>query len=100
MADLGGIGYSVPLGVSCGARYSGNHRVVGVTISAGNPVSRRVLLTPQRAPGIVVREVTSDANGVWAFNYVKAGVYLALGIDDGGFQNGVVASQIESEPME
>lgn len=100
MADLGSIGYTIPTSTSCGARFSGNHRVMGVTISAGNPVSRRVILSPMSRPGFIVGEVTSGEDGVWAFDYLSSGVYLALGLDDTGFQNGVVATQIESEPMD
>lgn len=99
MADLGAIGFTVPVAASTGARYAGTHRVRGVTISAGSPVSRRVLLLTNAPLGFIVGETISDSNGEWVFNYVASGLYLALGLDDTGYQNGVVATHIESEPM-
>jgi len=99
MADLGAVGYAVPVASPAGLQYTGTHRVRGVTISAALPVSRRVILLTNAPLGYIVGETTSDSNGEWVFNYIAPGLYLALGLDDTGYQNGVVATHIESEPM-
>ena len=99
MADLGAVGYTVPVAAPAGLRYAGTHCVRGVTISAGSPESRRVLLLTNAPLGYIVGETTSDSNGECVFNYIAPGLYLVLGLDDTGYQNGVVATHIESEPM-
>ena len=80
----------------------GTYRVTGTTKVRGTPdlaVSRRVRLHDQLS-GRVVREVWSTAGtGAYAFNRIRLGTFFIVSFDHTGLHNGVIATNVTSEPM-
>lgn len=77
----------------------GLHKVAGQTLIGGAsdvPVSCRVVLH-ERATARPVREVWSAADGAYAFERIKPGVYYVVAFTDG--YNAVVRDRITAVPM-
>lgn len=83
-------------------RWSGQFRIVGTTKNKATPtdvaVSRRVRLHDQKT-GDTVREMWSDAGGVYAFNYIAPGLYYVVSFDHTNTFGGVIADNLTPEPM-
>ena len=82
--------------------YNGQRQIIGTTKNAGTPnapVRRRVRLHDQLT-GNLVREVWSDAaTGAYSFGNIFAGTFYVTAFDYTGEYNGVIASDVASEPM-
>lgn len=83
-------------------RWSGQYRIIGTTKNKATPsdvaVSRRVRLHDQKS-GDVVREMWSDAGGVYAFNHIAPGLYYVVGFDHTNTFAAVIADKLTAEPM-
>ena len=83
-------------------RWSGQFRIVGTTKNKATPadvaVSRRVRLHDQKS-GDTVREMWSDAGGVYAFNHIAPGLYYVVSFDHTNTFAAVIADKLPSEPM-
>jgi hypothetical protein len=80
-------------------RFAGTHQITGTTKNTpATPVSRRVRLHDQRT-GDPVREVWSDAAGVYSFTHIRAGLYYITGFDHTGLYGGVIETDVTPEPM-
>ena len=83
-------------------RWSGQFRIVGTTKNKATPadvaVSRRVRLHDKKS-GDPVREIWSDAGGVYAFNHIASGLYYVVGFDHTDTFGAVIADKIPAEPM-
>ena len=94
--------YGRPLSSDIDTQDGGTFRIVGTTKVKGSPdvaVSRRVRLHDQLS-GRVVREVWSTAGtGAYAFVRIRLGVFYVLSLDHTGINNGVIATNVTSEPM-
>lgn len=91
-----------PISADIDVEDGGNYKVTGTTKVKGapdSPVSRRVRLHDQLS-GRVVREVWSTSGtGAYAFNRIRLGVFYVLSLDHTGINNGVIATNVTSEPM-
>lgn len=91
-----------PISADIDVEDGGNYRVTGTTKVKGTPdlaVSRRVRLHDQLS-GRVVREVWSTAGtGAYAFNRIRLGTFYIASFDHTGLHNGVIATNVTSEPM-
>lgn len=83
-------------------RNGGVHRVTGTTKNTGAPlvpVKRKVRLHDQ-ITGQPLREVWSDATtGAYSFDNLRAGTFYITAFDYTGEYNGVIATDVASEPM-
>ena len=91
-----------PISADIDVEDGGKFRITGTTKTKGTPdlaVSRRVRLHDQIS-GRVVREVWSTAGtGAYAFERIRLGVFYVLSLDHTGINNGVIATNVTSEPM-
>ena len=72
-------------------------QITGTTKNTpATPVSRRVRLHDQRT-GRVVREVWSDAAGVYSFTGIRSGLYYITGFDHTGLYGGVIETDVTPE---
>lgn len=96
------IGLLKPISADIDVEDGGTYRVTGTTKVKGTPdlaVSRRVRLHDQLS-GRVVREVWSTAGtGAYAFNRIRLGTFYIASFDHTGLHNGVIATNVTSEPM-
>lgn len=77
----------------------GVYRVTGVVTSNGVYASRKVRLIDQKS-GRQVRETWSNATtGGYAFNYIRPGTWVVLGLDHTGAYDPEAKADIQSEPM-
>ena len=80
----------------------GLNRVTGTTKNTGAPlvpVKRKVRLHDQ-ITGQPLREVWSDATtGAYSFDNIRAGTFYITAFDYTGEYNGVIATDVASEPM-
>lgn len=80
----------------------GKFKVTGTTKVKGTPdtaVSRRVRLHSQIS-GRVIREVWSTpGTGAYAFERIRLDTFFVVSFDHTGINNGVIATNVTSEPM-
>jgi hypothetical protein len=76
----------------------GSRRIEGLVTVDGVPAARRVRLHDQPS-GRLLREGWSGADGVYAFNYLRAGTFYVVGLDHTGQFDPEAKSDLASEPM-
>lgn len=94
-------GVSSATPVTVDLKNAGSYRITGTTKNTGTPpvpVGRLVRLHNQKS-GDTVREMWSDAGGVYAFNHIAPGLYYVVSFDHTGTFGGVIADNLTPEPM-
>jgi hypothetical protein len=81
---------------------AGAFQVVGDTVNTGTPetpVGRRVRLHDQPSGRVVAEQWSNPVTGAYAFTLIRQGTYYVTSFDHTGQYNGVISTDVQSEPM-
>jgi hypothetical protein len=89
---------STPLSSPAGW-YGGSFKVTGITTLNGVPYPARVYLFPQDAPSLCIASAHTSSTGVFTFDKLRAGNYIALAIDPLGAWDAVIHNLVAAVGM-
>lgn len=81
---------------------AGAFQVVGDTVNTGTPeipVGRRVRLHDQPSGRVVAEQWSDPVTGAYAFTLIRPGTFYVTSFDHTGQYNGVISTDVQSEPM-